>query len=353
MRFFLKFVLFTIWLFVLFSTKLVFAQDYKFSLFNQNRTYFNPAFAGMEKGVITTNFIYRRQWLNFPGEFSTKHCNVDWKSYSSNGFGVFLLSDIEGESLLTTNSFGGHYSWRGDLDKYSGAFFQLGLSASYNEKKIDISRLTFSDQLDEIYGKIYGSSFVADQNKRNYIDFSLGGLVNFRTEGIFGNAATHTIGLALHHFTRPNESFQGQKEKLPMRFTFHVQSEYLTKMYSFNRKSKFSITPWLLYEKRGESVLNSKAANNLNIGVDFASDPLVGGFSYKSHLNEGTGENYHALVFKAGTRIYGNNKNIIYKLFYAYELSINNYTRYTRNSHEIGLSVDILFKRRYKCINTF
>ncbi|PKQ61122.1 hypothetical protein BZG02_16900 [Labilibaculum filiforme] len=343
----------SICLFAFFSIKIVSAQDYKFSLFDQNRTYFNPAFTGMEKGLIRTNFVYRRQWLNFPGEFSTKHFNIDWKNYSSSGFGVFLLSDIEGESLLTTNSIGGQYSWRGTLDKYSGAFFQLGLAASYNEKKIDISKLTFSDQLDEIYGKIYGSSFVADQNKRNYIDFSVGGLVSFRTEGVFGNAFTHIVGIAFHHITQPNESFQGQKEKMPMKFTIHVQSEYVTQVFSINRRDKLSFMPWVLYEKRGESVLNDQATNSMNIGIDITSDPAVIGVSYKSHLNGHSDTDYTALVFKAGTKIYGSNKNIIYRMFYAYELAINNYTRYTRNSHEIGLSADIYFKRRRKCINHF
>ncbi len=337
----------------MFSVSNVSAQEYKFSLFDQNRTYYNPAFAGMERGLVHSNFIYRRQWLNFPGEFSTKHCNADWKGYSSSGFGVFMISDVEGESLLTTNSFGGQYSWRGRIDKYSDTFFQLGLSASYNEKKINTSKLTFSDQLDEIYGDIYGTSFVVDQDTRNYIDFSVGALVHFRNGGIFGNTMTHIIGFALHHFTRPNISFQGQTERVPMKFTLHAQSKYTTKVYSLNRQNKFSINPWLLYQKSGESITSSTAANNLYVGVDFDSDPLLIGFAYKSHLQQGSSSNSNSLSFKFGTTIYTQNEYVVYRAFYAYDLGINNYTKYTRNSHEIGISANISFKKRYKCINRF
>lgn len=329
------------------------AQEYKFSLFNQSRTYFNPAFAGIESGLIHTNFIYRRQWLNFPGEFSTKNFNADWKSYASGGFGVFLISDIEGESLLTTNSFGGQYSWHGRINKYSNTFFQLGFSASYNEKKLNTSKLTFSDQLDEIYGKIYGSSFVIDQNKRNYIDFSVGALVHFRNDEIFGNYMTHIVGFALHHFTRPNISFQGQTERVPLKFTLHAQTKYVTKVYSLNRRDKFSLNPWFLYQKSGTCETSSYSANNFSIGVDFDSDPLVIGIAYKSRLQQNSSSNSNALVFKFGTTIYTQNEYIAYKAFYAYDLAINNYTTYSRSSHEIGLSVDISFKRRYKCITHF
>lgn len=339
-----------LYLFFLFP-KIAHCQDFNFSLFNQNKTYYNPAFTGLHQGQVNGNFVYRKQWLNFPGEFATKHLNIDWKSHSSNGFGIFVISDLAGESFLRTNSFGANYSWRGTLDKYTGAFFQLGLRASYNEKKIDIEKLTFSDQLNEIYGKIYGSSFVVDQNKCNYIDFSIGTLIHFNTltrrSGIF----THTIGFALHHFTRPIESFQGAKVKIPLKLTAHAQSQYKTTIFSFNRKDKFRISPWLLYENKGGIFQNGESENNLMCGFDFNSDPITGGVAYKSHLSKSA--NYNSLVFKFGTRIYTDNHKLVYRLFYSYDLAINNYTKYTRDSHEIGLSVDIYFKRAYKCINQF
>jgi len=325
------------------------AQDVTFSLFNQNKTYYNPAFTGLNTGLIQTNFVYRKQWLNFPGEFSTKHFNLDYKEYGSNGFGLFVISDIEGESLLTTNMFGVNYSWRGEISEYSGSFFQLGVRASYNIKKIDLTSLTFSDELDEIYGPIYGSSYIADRNSSNYIDFSVGGIVCFKAYDLF----TNTIGVAVHHFTRPNISFQGTLDKIPVKLTLHAQTEYNTQVYSLNRRDKMRISPALVYEMQGSHIGANQSANSLMCGLDIDSDPLSGGIWYRTQLSNNSDRNYNALIFKVGVRIYSQNNKAVYNLFYAYDLATKNYTKYTRDSHEIGLSMSISFKRKFKCNNKF
>ncbi|MFA8437137.1 MAG: PorP/SprF family type IX secretion system membrane protein [Marinifilaceae bacterium] len=328
-------------------------QDFHFSLFDQNRTYYNPAMTGLQKGVIQSNFVYRKQWINMPGDFSTKHFNVDWKGFGPNGFGVFVLSDVEGDSFLTHNSIGGNYSWRGTIDKISGTYFQLGLKASYNIQKLDFDRLVFTDELDDIYGDIFESSYVADQNRCSYIDFSVGGMICLRSENIFGNELTHKIGGAVHHFTRPNESLQGGEEKLPVKIVFHAQSEYQTRIRSLNRRNYFRITPSVVYESQGTSLFSKQSANSFMGGFDFNSEPLNIGLGYRSHLIKNSNRNYDVMMFKIGARFDNSNKNLVYRIFYCYDLAINNYTKYTRDSHEIGLSVDILFKRKYKCTNSF
>lgn len=325
------------------------AQDVTFSLFEQNKSYYNPALTGMHSGLIHTNFVYRKQWLNFPGEFSTKHFNIDYKRYGSNGFGLSVISDIEGESLLTTNSIGANYSWRGKISEYSGAFFQLGVKASYNVKKLDLSRLTFSDELDEIYGPIYGSTYTADRNSSNYIDFSVGGMVNFKAYELFSN----TIGIAVHHFTRPNVSFQGTSEKTPIKLTLHAQTEYNTQVYSLNRRDKIRVSPGFVYEMQGNQIGGDQSANSLLCGFDIDSDPLSGGVWYRTQFSNNSDKNYNALIFKLGVRIYSQNNKAVYHLFYAYDLATKNYTKYTRDSHEIGLSMSLSFRRKFKCHNRF
>ncbi|MGZ2369974.1 PorP/SprF family type IX secretion system membrane protein [Ancylomarina sp. YFZ004] len=325
------------------------AQDVTFSLFDQNKTHYNPALTGLHSGLIHTNFVYRKQWLNFPGEFSTTNFNLDYKEYGSCGFGLFVISDIEGESLLTTNSFGANFSWRGEISEYSGAFFQLGVKASYNVKEIDLSRLTFSDELDEIYGPIYGSTYIADRNRSDYIDFSVGGMVSFNAYNLF----TNIIGVAIHHFTRPNISFQGGADKIPIKLTLHAQTEYNTQVYSLNRRDKMRIGPSLVYEMQGSHIGSSQSANSLMCGFDIDSDPLSGGIWYRTQFSNNSDRNYRALIFKLGLRIYSQNNKVVYNLFYAYDLATKNYTKYTRDSHEIGLSMSFSFRRRFKCHNKF
>ena len=325
------------------------AQDVIFSLFDQNKTYYNPAFTGLNSGLIQTNFVYRKQWINLPGEFSTRYFNLDYKEYGSNGFGLFIISDIEGESLLTTNSFGGNYSWRGEISEFSGSFFQLGVRASYNIKKIDLSSLIFSDELDEIYGPIYESSYIADRNRSDYIDFSVGGLVSFKTSDLF----TNVIGIAVHHFTRPNTSFQGTSNKIPIKLTFHAQTEYNTHIYSLNRRDKIRLSSALVYEMQGNHIVDSRSVNSLMGGFDIDSDPLSGGIWYRTHLSKNSDKNYDTLIFKIGVHLYSQNNKTVYNLFYAYDLATKNYTKYTRDSHEIGLSMLFSFRRKFKCHNRF
>jgi len=328
------------------STK---GQDVTFSLFDQNKTYYNPALTGLHSGLIQTNFVYRKQWLNFPGEFSTTHFNLDYKDYGSSGFGFFAFSDIEGQSLLTTYSLGGNYSWRGVISDYSGAFFQLGVKFSYNMKEIDLSRLTFSDELDEIYGPIYGTGYIADRDRYDYIDFSVGGMVSFKSFGLLSN----TLGLAVHHFTRPNTSFQGTSEKIPIKLSIHAQTEYRSQVYSFNRRDKLRLSPALVYETQGNHIGDKQSANSLMFGLDVDSDPVTGGIWYRTQLAQNSDKNYNALIFKFGTRIYTHNNKTIYNVYYAYDLATKNYTKFTRDSHEIGLSISVSFKRKFKCNNKF
>ncbi len=342
-----------IFIFILiFFGKDTFAQDFNFSLFNQNQSYYNPAFVGMQQGLITGNIVYRKQWINFPGNFCTMHFNADWKNYGKHGFGVSVVNDIDGDAFLSTTVLGANYSWRGNIDRFSDTFFQLGFRTSLIIKKVDITKFIFSDQLDPIYGAVYGSSFIPDQNKRSFMDFSVGGLFQFPAE-IWTNTLTNTVGVALHHFTRPNESFQGQSARLPMKITAHAQSEIKTDVASFDRSSKLFITPWVLFENRGETTFDVQSSSVLLGGIDLCTSPFSAGIAYRTHPKKSDGINYNSIIFRLGMRFYMGNKQRSYRFFYVYDLAVNNYTKFTRDSHEIGFSMDFFYKRKYKCINSF
>ena len=212
-----------------------------------------------------------------------------------------------------------------------------------------MSRLIFSDELDEIYGPIYESSYVADRNRFDYIDFSVGGMVGFKAYDLF----TNQLGVAVHHFTRPNTSFQGTSERIPIKLTFHVQSEYNTQIYSLNRRDKLRLNSSFVYEMQGRYLGNSQTSNSLMGGFDIDSDPFCGGIWYRTQLSDNASKNYSALIFKLGVRIYSQNNKAVYNLFYAYDLATKSYTKHTRDSHEIGLSVSLSFKRKFKCHNKF
>src|SRR5687768_8973705 len=76
-------------------------QDAQLSQYFFNKTYFNPAVAGMNHAICGA-LTYRSQWVNFPGAPATKILTVNsfipqWKS----GAALNLSSDVLGNESNT------------------------------------------------------------------------------------------------------------------------------------------------------------------------------------------------------------------------------------------------------------
>lgn len=140
-------------LFVMY-TQASFAQDYAFSQFWENRTYYNPAFVGLNEGELDGYITYRKLWPKFPGNFSTLSIAADLKSYNNYGFGIYVLSSDEGGGFLKYTTAGLSYSWRGYFNKEKNIYFQLGIKGSYNDERLNFDKYVYSGNLHEIYGNI-------------------------------------------------------------------------------------------------------------------------------------------------------------------------------------------------------
>lgn len=331
-----------------FNTLLSIGQDFNFSQFTPNRTFYNPAFTGMDQGTLRTTLVYRRWWPVLPGDFSTQHMSLDYKTYNPYGMGLYAISNREGAGFLKTNTIGASYSWRGKINDVTGSFFQLGINASFNQKRADFSKYTFSDELDEIYGDIYSTSFASDINRRQFWDFTVGALFQFPTIRGHRKSMIHTMGVALHHITRPKQSFLDSEWRLPMKLTFHYSSKVTTNIYSFNKEDRLHIIPALVYEVQGRDLLSSSSADNIQYGVDVQTDPLFGGVWYNSQILNNSKRNYRSIVFKLGLKLNSTNKKTKYRISYSYDLSTSQFISSTNGSHEVTLSIDFLFPAKYK-----
>lgn len=327
------------------------AQDFNFSQFTPNRTFYNPAFTGMEKGTFSSTLIYRRLWPMLPGNFSTKHLVLDYKTYNPYGMGLYAISSREGAGFLENTTIGGSYSWRGSLNEISGSFFQLGINASYNLKQIEFDNYTFSDELDEIYGEIYPTSFTTDVEQQNFWDFTIGVLAQVPTIIGHQKVIIHTVGFALHHITRPKETFLNSDARLPMQLTIHGQSEFSSGIYSLDKSSRLRFIPGLVYAIQGDRLISSNSSNNLLYGMDIKTDPLFGGIWYSSQIMNNSRDNYKCIIIKLGLNFKSNNRknqNNRYKFTYSYDLPTSQFGSSKGGSHEISLSIDLHFKARYK-----
>ncbi len=223
------------------------AQDPIFSQFFSQKLYLNPAFAGYEPGTVLSTAT-RKQWGNLASNqltpngasFITNHAelSLDMPGFRS-GFGLALTDNAEGEgkyNLVGANT--GLLRWQRATFSYAfhswdcGSYqspgneifsFAVGGSASYNRFVLDWQNLVFGDQLDPIYGLVRGSGVQLPTEGISSIedwDFSMGTVLQWN---IYPKYLTR-LGFAAHHISLPNNSVNGNDERLPMRFTVHGSS---------------------------------------------------------------------------------------------------------------------------------
>lgn len=330
-------------------SKISLAQDYSFSQFWENRTYYNPAFSGLKEGELNGLLTYRRLWPKFPGNFSTIYFSADMKTYNNYGFGVFLISGDEGGGFIKSTTGGLSYSWRGYFNKEKNIYFQLGVKGSYNDQRLNFNKYVYSGNLHEIYGNIIPTPSLDIINKQqNYWDFSAGFMAYIPWERHYREFMHNFIGFSVNHFTRPKDYFIEENSRVPIKISFQWNGFIRTSLYSLDKKSSLYICPGLLFENQGNKLLSSSSFNNFIIGADITTDPIFGGIWYSSQLLNNSDQNYKAVIFKLGLKISSSNKRIEYRLAYTYDMSLGNLVKSTEGSHEISFNVAYRFNAKYK-----
>jgi type IX secretion system PorP/SprF family membrane protein len=246
----------------------VLAQDPEFTQFYANPLYLNPAFAGTNRCPrLVMN--YRNQWPSLSGNFVTSSVSYDQHVETiQGGLGLMVLSDRAAQGTLKTTTVNGIYSYQQAISrKFS---IKAGLQATYLQKSLDWSKLTFGDMIDPRKGFIYET---ADQQRGGAVkavDFSAG-VLGF-SDVIYG-------GFAVHHLNEPNESLIVGTSRLPMKYTVHAGA-----VIPIEKKSKHSdakISPNVLYRRQGEF-------QQLNMGLYVNKGPLVAGGSAVCFLAKNT-----------------------------------------------------------------
>lgn len=161
------------------------AQDPQFTQFYANPLYLNPAFAGVAR---CPRFIlnYRNQWPAIPGNYITYSASYDQHVDAlSGGIGVLVTNDVAGQGTLNTLNFSGIYSYHLEVNRNFS--IKAGFQATYAQRTLDWSKLTFSDQIDSRYGFIYSTKEVFGPNSVNYVDFSAG-MIGYSERFFFGFA---------------------------------------------------------------------------------------------------------------------------------------------------------------------
>lgn len=107
------------------------------NMYFQNRYTYNPAMAGLTKG-LNLNLGYRKQWNSFPGTPETTLLTVALKATDKVGLGINIVNDKSG--LLKQTRAVATYAYHLQLDN-EGQQLSFGLSLGVNDSRVDYNLL--------------------------------------------------------------------------------------------------------------------------------------------------------------------------------------------------------------------
>lgn len=225
-----------------------FAQDFHLSQYDMAPLYYNPALTGMYFGRkdpfrITSN--YRSQWQKLQGKpYSSVNVAYDMP-FDRFGAGIYVMDHIAGTANFGTLQTGlsGAYSITGPNS--TEHFLTVGLQLGMLQKRFSQGDLLFASQYgtdgldpDIASGETFNNMRITrfDANVGVYYKYA-------DPEGRFDPA----VGFALYHVNMPDESFTGQKQRLPIRWSgtlncpFYLADDKLTlrpnALFMYQRKA--------------------------------------------------------------------------------------------------------------------
>jgi len=130
------------------------AQDPNFSQFFVSPLTLNPALTGKFDGVVRVAGNYRNQWPSINNAFTTYTVSVDGgilknriPEFDQFGVGVLAFKDQSGNGVLQNTFMGLSTAYHKSLDENGSSQIGLGFQGTYVNKRLDITKVKFEDQL--------------------------------------------------------------------------------------------------------------------------------------------------------------------------------------------------------------
>lgn len=294
-----------------------YGQDANFSQYNNSRLNTNPAFTGTDSAlVIAVNA--RLQWPSAGEPYEAVNFSVDkYIRALRGGLGISYLYDYQMQGAYIKARIELNYAPHFELFKHKLVLIPA-IQFAYFENKLDFSKLTFGDQIDERRGFIYNTNEIPGVGTKANVDLSAGLLLY--TDRYFG-------GIAIHHITQPDEGIVGPSP-LPMKITIHTGANLVLKNDS---TTKFILSPTLLY-------MQQQNFHMLLPGITAKYKCISLGISYR---------NEDAFITTLAFQ------NRFLRVGYSYDYTTSSLlNKNTGGSHEIGLTWFINFKKKHCKIKT-
>lgn len=322
------------------------AQDPNFSQFYNNTLYYNPGMTAIGNGM-SWRLNARNLWAPIAGKFNTFSASIDAEAVNKTGLGFLAFSDVAGEGLLRTQGANAYYSYRPvETRKF---ILQLGLSGGIVHKSIDWSQFTFSDQLDEVFGKVNATAFSAPSYTQIvYPDFSTGAAVRFNS-GKFeskDHKMTTTLGVAFHHLTSPRDAFIADGARLPLKWLIHGNTSILHRGLIY--------APGFIFERQNQF-------QTFTIGANLVKSPVFAGIWFRNRTYAMNVKSYDSFIFNLGLNT-SFSKTTRMRITYGYDFTVSRLKTASMGTHEVSLVFDfdkkVLFqqlqdKRKARSRNQF
>lgn len=203
--------------FVLLSSQSI-AQDLHFSQFYEAPLVRNPALAGLFKGDVRAQVVYRNQWGSVTTPYQTGSLNGEYKFAIGRGndfvtTGLQVLWDRAGSVALNTTHLKPVVNYHKSMNADKNRYVSIGFIGGLVSRSLDRSKVTTNNQYDGFgyNGSLPDGEYFAS----NYSYFDAGVGMSYNSSLGDNDENNYFIGLAYHHFNRPVNSFYRSLQHMP------------------------------------------------------------------------------------------------------------------------------------------
>lgn len=212
------------------------AQDFHFSMFNENPLNISPALTGAFPGDHRMVLNYRNQWKSISEPFTTYSGSYDaglFKKNAETGYlsaGVQFLNDVAGTSEFGTMKVDVSVAYHATVGVSST--ISAGISGGFCQRSMDETNLYWDNQYDGTGG--FNTSVPSGETSTfesfSYGDFSAGLMYSYasdETSMASNDGVKFNVGAAAYHLNTPKLNFSAADvEELFAKYVVHMRGQF-------------------------------------------------------------------------------------------------------------------------------
>jgi type IX secretion system PorP/SprF family membrane protein len=234
--------------FIIILSDFSYSQDPHFTQFNAAPITINPNYVGVFDGKVRVTSNHRQQWSNALDPFVTSTLGVDLRINTSASddnlqnplnIGVFVMSDRSMKSAFKSDNISGAISYHVTLDNDGYISIGAALFASYSNRRIDFSSLSFDAQFAS-----NGFNLQLPSGETSLISLKPFSTIGTGILYLYNNpdvGSFFDIGLSAYNLNQPKQTFLSDtNSRLPRRLSGHISyQKYFDEMSYISTKAIF------------------------------------------------------------------------------------------------------------------